>query len=171
MKISHQPTWVGARQKTYPKLRDDVTADVAIIGGGLTGLLAAYLMSKHSKKVAVLEAGTLGSGATAYTTAFITQVIDTSLTDLTIPELVESGVSGFIARNVKEAAEMVKAVPALSRRRCRDYFERCSSAARMCDDYVQVYKRLLELKEEPALSTSDQVVSETELVPRYPTRL
>jgi hypothetical protein len=78
-----------------------------------------------------------------------------------VPELVESGVSGFIARNVKEAAEMVKAVPALSRRRCRDYFERCFSAARMCDDYVQVYKRLLELKEGPALSTSDQVVSWT----------
>jgi glycosyltransferase involved in cell wall biosynthesis len=88
-----------------------------------------------------------------------------------VPELIESGVSGFVARNVKEAAEMVKALPALSRRRCRDYFERCFSAARMCDDYVQVYKRLLELKEGPALSTSDQVVSETQLVPRYPTRL
>jgi len=82
MKISHQPTWVGARQKAYPQLRDDVTADLAIIGGGLTGLLTAYLLSTNGKKVVVLEAGRLGSGATAYTTAFITQVIDTSLSDL-----------------------------------------------------------------------------------------
>jgi hypothetical protein len=82
--------------------------------------------------------------------------------------LVESGVSGFIARNVKEPAEIVKAVPALSRRRCRDYFECHFSAARMCDDYVQVYTRLLELKEERALSTSDQIVNKTELMPRYP---
>jgi len=88
-----------------------------------------------------------------------------------VPELVESGVNGFIACNVTEAAEMVKAVPGLSRRRCRNYFERRFSAARMCDDYLQVYKRLLELKEEPALSTSDQGVGETELVPPYPTRL
>jgi FAD dependent oxidoreductase len=82
MKISHQPTWVGARQKAYPQLRDDVTADLAIIGGGLTGLLTAYLLSTNGKKVVVLEAGRLGSGATAYTTGFITQVIDTSLSDL-----------------------------------------------------------------------------------------
>jgi glycine/D-amino acid oxidase-like deaminating enzyme len=82
MKISSEPTWVGARQKAYRKIKDDVTADVAIIGGGLTGLLTAYLLAKNGKKVAVLEAGTLGSGATAYTTAFITQVIDTSLSNL-----------------------------------------------------------------------------------------
>jgi hypothetical protein len=41
----------------------------------------------------------------------------------------------------------------------------------MCDDYVGVYRRLLEPKEEGALSTTDQVASETELVPRYPTRV
>jgi glycine/D-amino acid oxidase-like deaminating enzyme len=83
MKISREPTWIGARQEAYRKIEGDVTADVAIIGGGLTGLLTAYLLIKNGKKVAVLEAGTLGSGATAYTTAFITQVIDISLSDLT----------------------------------------------------------------------------------------
>jgi glycine/D-amino acid oxidase-like deaminating enzyme len=82
MKISDEPTWVAGRQKTFRKIKGDVTADVAVIGGGLTGLLTAYLLSTSGKKVAVLEAGTLGSGATAYTTAFITQVIDTSLGDL-----------------------------------------------------------------------------------------
>jgi glycine/D-amino acid oxidase-like deaminating enzyme len=82
MKISHQPTWVGGRQKAFRKVKGDVTTDAAIIGGGLTGLLTAYLLVKNGKKVAVLEAGTLGSGATAYTTAFVTQVIDTSLGDL-----------------------------------------------------------------------------------------
>ena len=82
MKISHEPTWVGGGQKAYRKIKGNITADVAIIGGGLTGLLTAYLLSTNGKKVAVLEASTLGSGATAYTTAFVTQVIDTSLSDL-----------------------------------------------------------------------------------------
>ena len=39
-----------------------------------------------------------------------------------VPEIVEDGVSGFIVRNVQEAVEAVKAVPSLSRRRCRDVF-------------------------------------------------
>jgi aspartate oxidase len=81
MTISHEPTWIGAGQKAYRKVKGDVTADVAVIGGGLTGPLTAYLLSKNGKRLAVLEASTLGSGATAYTTAFITQVIDTSLSD------------------------------------------------------------------------------------------
>lgn len=64
------------------KIEGNVTADVAIIGRGLTGLLTAYLLVKNGK-VTVLEAGTVGSGATAYTTAFITQVIDINLSVLT----------------------------------------------------------------------------------------
>ena len=60
MKISHEPTWIGARQKTFRKIKGDVTADVAIIGGGLTGLLTAYLLVKDGKKVAVLEARYVG---------------------------------------------------------------------------------------------------------------
>ena len=40
-----------------------------------------------------------------------------------IPELVEDGVSGFVVSNVQEAGQAVRAIPALSRRKCRDYFE------------------------------------------------
>ena len=46
MNISHQPSWVGSRQRAYRKIQGAVTVDVAIVGGGLTGLLTAYLLSK-----------------------------------------------------------------------------------------------------------------------------
>ncbi|UYM04128.1 NAD(P)/FAD-dependent oxidoreductase [Solicola gregarius] len=39
------------------------TADVAIVGGGLTGLSAAVELARHGAKVVVLEAETLGWGA------------------------------------------------------------------------------------------------------------
>ena len=136
MKISHQPTWVGARQKAYPKLRVDVTTDVAIVGGGLTGLLTAYLLSKTGKKVAVLEAGTLGSGATAYTTAFITQVIDTSLGDLIRmvgPQKAES-----IWQAGEQAIDRIETIVKKEKIDCE--FQRCS--ARVYASSEKDYKKL-----------------------------
>jgi glycosyltransferase involved in cell wall biosynthesis len=86
-----------------------------------------------------------------------------------VPEIVEDGVSGFIVRGVQEAVRAVEAVPSLSRRRCREYFERRFSVARMCEDYLAVYDRLLDTQ--PVLSLPDQIVSAAALPSRYPTRL
>lgn len=68
--------------KTHPNLRESVSADVCIIGGGLCGILSAYLLSKEGVSVVLLEKERLLESTTLYTTAHITKVIDTSLTDL-----------------------------------------------------------------------------------------
>jgi glycosyltransferase involved in cell wall biosynthesis len=86
-----------------------------------------------------------------------------------VPEIIEDGVSGFVVRGVQQAVDAVQKVPALSRKRCRNYFERRFSAARMCEAYLAIYRQLLE--NEPVLSASEQVVTETALASRYPTRL
>lgn len=56
----------------YPKLKDDIEADVAIIGGGIAGLSSAYLLKQTGLKVVVLERNTIGSGTTGYTTGKVT---------------------------------------------------------------------------------------------------
>jgi glycine/D-amino acid oxidase-like deaminating enzyme len=66
---------------SYPMLTGSLKVDVAIVGAGITGLTAAYLLAKSGKSIAVFEGDTVGSGATAYTTGFLTQVIDTDLAD------------------------------------------------------------------------------------------
>lgn len=136
MKISHQPTWVGGGQKTYPKIKGDVTADVAVIGGGLTGLLTAYLLSTNGKKVAVLEAGTLGSGATAYTTAFITQVIDTSLSDLI--RVLGPNKAKSIWQAGEQAIDRIETIVKKEEIDCE--FQRCS--ARVCASREKDCKKL-----------------------------
>lgn len=84
MRISKDPTWLkGVPLEThYPKFEGFMNADVVIIGGGMTGLLTAYLLSKTNLKVVLIEKDKLYSGATTVTTAFITQAVDTSLADL-----------------------------------------------------------------------------------------
>lgn len=53
-------------------LRGDMTADVAIIGGGMAGMLTAYQLKKTGVRAVVLEADRIGSGQTKGTTAKIT---------------------------------------------------------------------------------------------------
>ncbi|MGE0243904.1 MAG: NAD(P)/FAD-dependent oxidoreductase, partial [Nitrososphaeraceae archaeon] len=64
----------------FDKLNQDISSsesiDVAIIGGGITGLTIAYLLSKSGKKVILFEDGYLCSGETGRTTAHITHALD-----------------------------------------------------------------------------------------------
>ena len=45
---------------------------MAIVGAGITGITAAYLLSKEGLKVALLEAGSVLNGTTGHTTAKLT---------------------------------------------------------------------------------------------------
>ena len=71
-----------------------------------------------------------------------------------IPELVEDGASGFIVRNIPHAAKAVSRAAALSRQPCREYFEQRFSSARMCEDYLEVYKSLLAVDRESIISAA-----------------
>lgn len=54
------------------RLPGDLDTEVAVIGGGLAGILTAFYLSMEGKQVVVLEANTVGSGQTRGTTAKIT---------------------------------------------------------------------------------------------------
>jgi len=61
------------------RLVHDVTVDVAIVGGGITGVTAAHLLKQAGLTVAVLESRLLGEGETARTSAHLTEVADMQL--------------------------------------------------------------------------------------------
>lgn len=58
--------------KSYPTLNTNLEAEVAVIGGGMTGILTAYQLQQHGMDVIVLEADRIGQGVTRNTTAKIT---------------------------------------------------------------------------------------------------
>lgn len=56
----------------FEKLRGNLKTDVLIIGGGMAGLLCAYMLEKENVDYALVEAETICSGITGKTTAKIT---------------------------------------------------------------------------------------------------
>ena len=55
-----------------PSLKGDISAEAAVIGGGLAGVLTAYYLSARGISTVLLEGDRLGSGQTKNTTAKIT---------------------------------------------------------------------------------------------------
>ena len=69
--------WLAtAPAATFPRLDDDQTADVAIVGAGITGLSAALLLARAGRRVAVIDSGELAHGVSGFTTAHLTTMND-----------------------------------------------------------------------------------------------
>lgn len=62
----------GIRLPQFPPLRDAVSTDVLVIGGGIAGLLCAYQLKKAGVSCIVAEQNTIAGGVTQNTTAKIT---------------------------------------------------------------------------------------------------
>ena len=76
-----KPSWYDVNDPIkFDKLNRNISSsesiDAVIVGGGISGLSTAYLLSKSGKKVILLEDGYIGSGETGRTTAHITYALD-----------------------------------------------------------------------------------------------
>ena len=71
--------WRATHQlRSFPPLSADLAADVAIVGGGISGLTAAVILSRAGKRVVLLERDCIGSGETGNTTSHLTEAVDGS---------------------------------------------------------------------------------------------
>ena len=72
MKRLNSPLWLDGADTNYPAANGTVDVDVAVVGAGITGATAAYLLKQAGKSVALLESDRICAGATGYTTAKLT---------------------------------------------------------------------------------------------------
>ena len=63
--------WVDPAESAYPRLEGIVTADVAIVGGGLTGIGAAVALREAGLRVVLVEERALSSGASGRNAGFM----------------------------------------------------------------------------------------------------
>jgi glycine/D-amino acid oxidase-like deaminating enzyme/nitrite reductase/ring-hydroxylating ferredoxin subunit len=69
----HLSFWIDTTPRTnYPAMPGNTSVDVAVLGGGITGLTAAVLLKRLGKTVAVIEARRIAEGVTGHTTAKVT---------------------------------------------------------------------------------------------------
>ncbi len=63
----------------YPKLRSDKKSQVAIIGGGISGALAAYFLTEAGVECVLLDGRTIGLGSTCASTSLLQYELDEPL--------------------------------------------------------------------------------------------
>jgi glycine/D-amino acid oxidase-like deaminating enzyme/nitrite reductase/ring-hydroxylating ferredoxin subunit len=77
------PYWSdSSTMPRYPALGADLAVDVVVIGAGITGLTAGYLLKRAGRSVAVIERGRCGGVDSGHTTAHVTCVTDADLGEL-----------------------------------------------------------------------------------------
>ena len=67
---------------SYPKLEKNITTDVLVLGGGISGALAAHYLVKEGINCVLIDARTIGLGSTCASTALLQYEIDVSLHQL-----------------------------------------------------------------------------------------
>jgi glycine/D-amino acid oxidase-like deaminating enzyme/nitrite reductase/ring-hydroxylating ferredoxin subunit len=102
--------WLEAARPSYPSLAADLEVDVAVIGAGITGATAAFLLAEAGRGVALLESSRVAYGATGYTTAKLT--VGHNLVYRTLVEAYGEDVARAYARSNAEALERIASLVA-----------------------------------------------------------
>ncbi|MCX6046391.1 MAG: FAD-dependent oxidoreductase, partial [Chloroflexi bacterium] len=81
---SDYPFWLvkNGLLYSYPALENDLSCDVAVIGGGITGALVALHLAEAGIDTVVLDKRDIGWGSTSASTALLQYEIDTPLYEL-----------------------------------------------------------------------------------------
>lgn len=93
---SGHPFWLvkNGLLAAYPPLEADLTCEVVVIGGGITGALVTYTLVKQGVNVVVLDKRDIAWGSTSASTAMLQYEIDKELHELTsivgVPKAVRS---------------------------------------------------------------------------------
>lgn len=73
---------IGAAPIAFAPLRDRMTCEIAIVGGGITGGLIGHSLARAGFDVVLVDKGDVGAGSTAASTGLLQYEIDTPLLDL-----------------------------------------------------------------------------------------
>lgn len=107
---SNEPFWLikNSLPKSYPTLKENLSADVLVVGGGITGALIALQLIKEEKKVVLIERRDVCNGSSAASTSMLQYEIDVPLHKLIEQNGVTSAVSSY--KNCEAAISKIQEI-------------------------------------------------------------
>ena len=118
---------------SYPKLEKNISTDVVVLGGGISGALAAHYLVEQGVNCILIDARTIGLGSTCASTALLQYEIDVAL-----HKLVQMIGERAAVRSYKSCEAAVLELERLARKIHATDFERKKSL------YSAAYKKDLE---------------------------
>ncbi len=100
--------WAKSQPPHNPPLMDDISADVAVLGGGFTGLSAAYYirtLSPH-KRVVVVEARGCGNGASGRNGAMVLTMTEDRYMRFSSAPAIDKKIYNLTAANIRELVKL-----------------------------------------------------------------
>ena len=78
---SNEPFWLikNGVINSYPSLKDDISCDVLVVGGGITGSLVAHQCVQEGYKTVLIDKREIANGSSSATTSMLQYEIDTPL--------------------------------------------------------------------------------------------
>jgi glycine/D-amino acid oxidase-like deaminating enzyme/nitrite reductase/ring-hydroxylating ferredoxin subunit len=141
---------------TFQSLRENISATVAVVGGGITGMMTAHLLMKSGVDVVVLEALDIGKGTTAASTGNLYSVIDKRLHQ--IQSKFDEETIRMIVESRTAAVNMIESI-------VHEYLLDCSFSRMPWYLYSETDAddKLVEQEKEAALSAGLAVAEENQL--------
>ena len=100
--------WARSLSSQNPPLADDLSVDVAVLGGGFTGLSSSYYIRRISphKRVVVLEAKRCGNGASGRNGAMVlTMTADRYMAFSSVPAI-DKQIYDLTAQNIRDLSNL-----------------------------------------------------------------
>ncbi|WP_203289148.1 FAD-dependent oxidoreductase [Metabacillus sp. cB07] len=107
------PKTISSTQK-YPELRESITCDVLIVGGGMSGALCAHTLSAYNLKTVLVEKRIVGSGSSSANTGLLQFSNDKMLHEF-IKEIGKDQAVRFYKMCLKAVDELEKTAKSLSK--------------------------------------------------------
>src|SRR5271165_5753777 len=100
--------WARSQPPQNPSLTDDIAADVAVLGGGFTGLSTAYYIRRISprKRVVVLEAKGCGNGASGRNGAMVLTMTADRYMHFSSAPAIDKKIYDLTAQNIRELSKL-----------------------------------------------------------------
>ncbi len=111
---SNEPYWLvkNGILHSYPSLQENITCDVLIVGGGITGALMAHSCIKNGFKTVLIDKREIANGSTSATTSMLQYEIDIPLYQLSKMIGAEGAIASYKAcrDSIKQIEQLVKEI-------------------------------------------------------------